>query len=94
MIIENSQNEKLTLQDKIKNIVDSRLTYREVHNGYLSVAGLAGLLKKDERTIRRWNSLRLQGNKNIGIAFHQDIPNGPIKYFLEDVYEYFLNTRC
>lgn len=91
---ENSHNETLTLQDKIKNIVDSRLTNIELCNGYLSVTGLASLLKKDERTIRRWNSLRLQGNKNIGIAFHQDVPNGPIKYYIEDVYEYFLNTRC
>lgn len=93
MNTENSQNETLTLQDKVKNIVNSRLAASELNNRYLSITGLACLLKKTERTIRRWNSLRLQGNKNIGIEFHQDVPNGPIKYYLEDVYEYFLNTR-
>lgn len=92
MMIEISQNETLTLQEKVRNIVNARLRSCELNDGYLTVKGLAALLKKDERTIRRWNSLRLKGNKNIGLAFHQDNPHSPIIYYLEEVYAYFVKT--
>ena len=29
---------------------------------------------------------------DIGIEFHQDNPKFPIKYFLDDIYQYFINN--
>ncbi len=86
----NLQNSILT--QKIKNIVDARLQALHINRDILNIKELSALLNCSERTIRRWNQLRTQGNKNIGIEFHQDNPKFPIKYFLEDIYQYFINN--
>ena len=88
----NTKIQNLTLTQKIKNIVDTRLQMLHINRDVLNIKELSALLNCSERTIRRWNQLRSQGNKNIGIEFHQDNPKFPIKYFLDDIYQYFINN--
>lgn len=89
MMIENSQNEKLTLE--IKYMVDKRLKELKITKEWLTVEELAGFLRCSVRTIRRWNSQREQG-KNVGVRFNRGDKHQQARYLVTNIYQYFIDT--
>ena len=79
-----------SLKEKIQKLLANKLTPMQISEGYLHSKELTYLLGCSERTLIRWRQLRKQGNVNVGIPCTRFA--GTYKYFLDDIYQYFINN--
>ncbi len=74
----------------IKEMVNSKLTAKQLSEGWLFTKEVQYLLGCSERTLARWRELRKNGKKTIGIPCI--LENGKYKYAVESIYQYYWNN--
>lgn len=74
----------------IKEMVNSKLTNKQLSEGWLFTKEVQYILGCSERTLARWRELRKKGNKTVGIPCI--LENGKYKYAIESIYQYYWNS--